>query len=123
MAATAIDKIPQKTKFEFVVCHRLPHRSFHFKGRQFPVCSRCTGIYLAYLSLPVFTFSWWSPGIAVSLLLALPALIDGLTQAYFNRESNNTLRLITGLLAGMSFMSISAIIGKAIGSIIIHSIK
>jgi uncharacterized membrane protein len=30
-----------------VVCHRRPERSFHVHGRQFPVCARCTGLYLS----------------------------------------------------------------------------
>jgi uncharacterized membrane protein len=29
-----------------VVCHQIPERSFHFSGIQFPVCARCTGLYL-----------------------------------------------------------------------------
>ena len=29
------------------VCHQRPERSFHTHGRQFPVCARCTGLYLA----------------------------------------------------------------------------
>ena len=29
------------------VCHRLPDRSFHTAGVQWPVCARCTGLYLA----------------------------------------------------------------------------
>lgn len=28
------------------VCHRLPDRSFHTAGVQWPVCARCTGLYL-----------------------------------------------------------------------------
>lgn len=30
-----------------VVCHQRPERSFHAAGVQYPVCARCTGIYLA----------------------------------------------------------------------------
>src|SRR5947207_12986560 len=117
--AAAINKTQQKVKFQFVTCHRLPHRSFFFMGRQFPVCARCTGIYAAYLTLPVFTFDWWSPGIIISSLLMLPAVADGFSQAYTKRESNNTLRLITGILAGSGLMSLTAILGKFIGSIIL----
>jgi uncharacterized membrane protein len=29
-----------------VVCHQIPERSFHLSGMQFPVCARCTGLYL-----------------------------------------------------------------------------
>ena len=29
------------------VCHRLPDRSFHTAGVQWPVCARCTGLYLS----------------------------------------------------------------------------
>ena len=29
------------------ICHRLPDRSFHTAGAQWPVCARCSGLYLA----------------------------------------------------------------------------
>ena len=25
-------------------CHQMPERSFFYKGKQFPVCARCTGV-------------------------------------------------------------------------------
>lgn len=29
-----------------VVCHQLPDRSFSWAGQQWPVCARCSGLYL-----------------------------------------------------------------------------
>lgn len=29
-----------------IVCHQIPERSFHVSGIQFPVCARCTGLYV-----------------------------------------------------------------------------
>jgi uncharacterized membrane protein len=29
-----------------IVCHQIPERSFYFSGIQFPVCARCTGLYV-----------------------------------------------------------------------------
>jgi uncharacterized membrane protein len=33
----------------YAVCHRIDGRSFHLGDRQFPLCSRCTGMYLGAL--------------------------------------------------------------------------
>ncbi|MGH8637923.1 MAG: DUF2085 domain-containing protein [Burkholderiales bacterium] len=30
-----------------LVCHQRPDRSFHASGTRFPVCARCTGLYLS----------------------------------------------------------------------------
>jgi uncharacterized membrane protein len=30
-----------------VICHQRPERSFFLDGHQFPVCARCTGLYLS----------------------------------------------------------------------------
>jgi uncharacterized membrane protein len=45
-----------------LVCHQRPERSFHVAGVQYPVCARCTGIYLgaaigAGIALALWGFS------------------------------------------------------------------
>jgi uncharacterized membrane protein len=42
-----------------------------------------------------------------ALLAIAPTMIDGLTQAYFNRESTNFLRFSTGILAGYGLAGLS----------------
>jgi len=110
-------------KVKFVVCHRKPERSFFFKGRQFPVCARCTGILLGYLAFPLFLTNIVSFGFWTALVLNLPVYLDGTTQALGWRESDNTLRFITGLLSGIGQIGIISIIGKAIGLMILTFIK
>lgn len=39
--------------------------------------------------------------ISFAILLLLPSFIDGLTQLFELRESNNALRFITGLMGGI----------------------
>lgn len=36
-------------------CHQLPERSFSFRGKQFPVCARCTGVFIGEV-LGIFLF-------------------------------------------------------------------
>ncbi len=82
------------------LCHQKPERSFFYKQKQFPVCARCTGIVLgavigfiaAILTKPNLLF----------IIGCIPLMVDGLTQYYGLRQSNNTLRFITGLLCGFS---------------------
>jgi uncharacterized membrane protein len=38
------------------ICHQRPERSFFLNGDQFPVCARCTGL---YLSGAVALLGWW----------------------------------------------------------------
>lgn len=110
----------KKSIITYTFCHRKPERSFFLRGKQFPVCARCTGIHIGYLSFPIFLLKlatidvWWT------LALITPTIIDGWTQAKFNRESNNTLRAFTGFLAGVGAMSLVAIIGQFIGSKILQ---
>lgn len=67
------------------------------------MCARCTGIWLGYvIGFPVALFisvPWY-----LIVILALPALLDGGTQLLRWRSSTNTLRLITGVLAGIGEM-------------------
>ena len=109
-------------RIEWTTCHQKPHRSFFFRGKLFPVCARCTGIHLGYLSMPVFLFQLVYINLLFSVILIIPTVLDGLSQAYFDRESKNSIRFITGLMSGIGLMSIVHIIGFQIGYFILKFI-
>lgn len=109
----------QKHKIEFVSCHRMPERSFFYKGKQFPVCARCTGIYIGYISIFVFAAFRAHFSVIWSLALIIPAVLDGITQAWCRRESTNMLRLITGIMFGVGVSSLVALLAKITSNIIL----
>lgn len=89
------------------LCHALPERSFWFKGHPMIFCSRCTLIYLMIspgILAGFLLISLVDPAmryvLAAVALLLMPTIIDGITQFYGWRESNNLLRAITGALFG-----------------------
>lgn len=85
-------------------CHRLPERSFHYKGKPFPICARCTGILIGYIigifSLCIVPYSSVNT-LVLGPLLILPLAIDGTGQLYGYWVSNNIRRCLTGILAGV----------------------
>jgi len=87
------------------ICHRLPERTFKIGKWYFPVCSRCTGIYISIFSYYFFVYFVYVEYdliiIITAFLMIIPALLDGITQFFGFRESNNTLRFTTGLIAGI----------------------
>ncbi len=92
----------------FCGCHCRPDRSFFYKGRQFPVCARCTGVLIGYPLgvLWLLLFERWH--IAVCILACLPLIIDGIGQQKGKWESTNIRRLFTGLALGMATINIFA---------------
>lgn len=84
------------------LCHHLPTRCIFIKTSNMALCSRCFSIYTSLLISGVFFFYHRTSRInwEISLLLTLPCWVDGLTQYFGLRESSNSLRIITGLLAG-----------------------
>ena len=112
----------KKYQLNLTSCHRLPERSFFFRGKQFPFCARCTGVNLSFLFMPLFIFNLISFNLAITFFFMVPAFIDGFTQAFCKRESNNILRFLTGLMMGIGLNSLSAHIGKGIGALIINLI-
>ncbi|MGQ3331219.1 DUF2085 domain-containing protein [Halorubrum sp. FL23] len=97
--------ISQKLR-SYPFCHSLPKRSLCYNGRYFGLCARCTTMYFGGL-LAILSFPVWSGGISINyilfigLLLITPAGIDGTTQMFGSRESNNKLRVTTGFFLGL----------------------
>lgn len=88
------------------LCHRLPERSFFIKGRQFPICARCTGILVGYFGGLCYILINRNMNLGYEILLMIPIAVDGLGQFYGLWMSNNLRRFITGLLAGVSTICI-----------------
>lgn len=90
-----------------IICHRIPERTFQFKGWYFPVCSRCTGLYLGAFLYFVYAYFFYIDYtvllIFFGLLILIPTLVDGFTQLICSRESQNNLRFTTGLIGGIGF--------------------
>jgi uncharacterized membrane protein len=68
-----------------VVCHQIPERSFYASGVQFPVCARCTGLYLGGL-IGLAIWLVYRPRVLTStaarralLVAALPTLLTLIT--------------------------------------------
>jgi uncharacterized membrane protein len=101
----------------YTVCHCRADRSFFIKGRQFPLCARCTGILAGNITMPFFLFDVFYLNIWWALALIVPAYIDGWSQLYFRRSSNNTLRFFTGLLMGIGLTALAADTGMFIVSL------
>lgn len=81
-------------------CHQMPERSFFFKGYQFPVCARCTGIFIGELAAVIFLICGVRISFILSLVSVIPLAIDGGLQYINIFKSNNIRRIITGLIAG-----------------------
>jgi len=103
-------------------CHRIPDRSIHIRGKPF-LCYRCFGINLGFFISLIFQAGMLIIGlldlIAIShpiissttpfiykfgftLILQIPFIVDGTIQLIYEKyESNNYLRLFSGVLGGI----------------------
>jgi len=87
------------------LCHRRPERSIPFFGVEKYLCARCLGLSLGgSLGIVLNQIDFFVSPI-LTLLLLVPMLIDGFSQAFQLRESNNKLRLLTGFLFGFGMPS------------------
>ena len=81
-------------------CHQRADRSLFFRGVQFPICARCTGLIVGQtLGIIAFALGLRTPWPLDIALIALMAA-DALAQQFLARESTNPRRVVTGLLAG-----------------------
>ena len=85
-------------------CHQMYERSFSYRGYQFPVCARCTGILVGQVIGLIFIILGLRINISWSLALIIPIAIDGLIQLMKIIESNNIRRFITGFVSGIGYI-------------------
>ncbi len=102
----------------YALCHRITERSFTINGRQFPLCARCTGMYLGVALILLLIFlsgrmrrSELPPFPLLLILLGLIGLmgIDGINSySHFFPDAphlytpQNWLRLLTGMGTGVA---------------------
>ena len=97
----------------FLGCHQKPERSFFFKGYQFPVCARCTGVIISSIIAFFFFFLKKVP-LAIFTFMSLTMLTDWLLQYLNIKKSTNKRRFITGLIGGFGWSTIQFSFYKAI---------
>lgn len=97
------------------VCHQIPSHSYELSGIQFPLCARCSGLYLgSFIGLAYYLTQGRKkalPTKGLSLLLVIFFLVwagDGVNSFitdFLNKtilyETTNTTRLVTGFGMGL----------------------
>ena len=85
---------------KIIPCHRMESRSLKIRGKQMPLCARCTAILLGFIGVPILLILNYQFPLYWGIILQIPMLVDGFTQKWKWRTSNNILRVITGFLSG-----------------------
>lgn len=92
------------------VCHRIPSRTLWMDGLPLPVCARDTGIYLGLFASVLFLLVKRRfradrlpsiPHAIIMVLWMLPMIFDGVSSYAGFRETNNVIRLVTGVFFGL----------------------
>lgn len=95
-------------------CHCMDSRSFHYKGKKFPICARCTGELIG-IFIGILIYIIFKPGWQLSCILLIPMIVDGFIQNLTTYESNNLKRVITGTLFGCGLMCLFIISTVSVG--------
>lgn len=108
-------------RLAYTVCHRLPSHGFEIFGRSFPLCARCSGIYLGILwglgylaTTHRLRHARYPNRRALLILAALVGLmaVDGFNSLFHDLglsilyHPQNWLRLLTGLGTGLAIILI-----------------
>jgi uncharacterized membrane protein len=102
--------LPGLSKLCGLFCHQLPWRSPQFEGTVFPVCFRCAGLYVGFLSAYLhlaLTGGWRRrlPELRCALAtssLTLPFLFDVWAKTLRLWTSEGWMRAVTGLGVGVA---------------------
>ena len=93
----------------YMGCHQRPDRSFFYKNKQFPICARCTGVYIGQtIAIIVFLLNF-KLNLIICMFFCAVMFVDWFVQKIKIKESTNFRRLITGLLGGYGYSTIFCI--------------
>lgn len=87
-------------------CHQLPERSFFIKGKQVPVCARCTGVTIGEIMAVLLAIGKVKIENKISILFLFSMGLDWVMQAVHIRQSTNIRRFITGFFGGLGLFSL-----------------
>ena len=91
-------------------CHQIASRSYFLNENQMPFCSRDLGLFIGLAAASgVALFLTISVNPLFLLFGLVPIGIDGGLQAITSYESTNTIRLGTGVIAGVSLALLLAV--------------
>lgn len=83
-------------------CHQIAERSFFLNGNQMPFCARDVGLFVGLaIGSGLATFVRYKINPFLVLIGLVPIGVDGGLQLVTEYESNNVLRVATGLVAGV----------------------
>lgn len=93
-----------------LICHQIPERSLEAGGITLPVCARDTGIYAGVFAAFIFLLLFRRmkaqrlPNVAAAVtmcILMMPMMFDGVLSYTGLIETNNAVRLFSGVLFGL----------------------
>ena len=90
----------------FLGCHQLPERSFFLKNKQFPICARCTGVFIGQITALVLFLLHIQIPLLLCIVFCLIMFCDWFIQRLKILHSTNSRRLITGIFGGYGYMTI-----------------
>ena len=85
----------------FFGCHQMTSRSFKLRDYVFPICARCTGIYMGILLSVIL--GYYTKLYYFYPIFMIPLIVDGIIQKKTNYRSNQFKRFLTGILFGPGF--------------------
>ncbi len=98
-------------------CHQMESRSFSYKGYQFPLCARCTGVFIGEITGIIQIILGYRLSYKRMMTFIIIMGIDWGLQYLKLLPSNNIRRVTTGTLCGigmtyMYFYIMSSLGGK-----------
>lgn len=87
-------------------CHQIPERCFCVKGYTFPLCARCTGVFVGQTGFFLLFLFHIRPSLSASLLCLSVMGIDWGLQYIKILPSTNMRRFFTGILGGYGVFGI-----------------